>query len=1134
MGKKKGRKGDGGPKPTTPSDDSSQQSVPAPSQSDFPSLGETQPQRVEQIGRGRRPREQHGDVKPGTSAEKEEYPSLGAVGGVQPYRGVGQRDVKQEQIGEGRRPDAGDGRTPFHPKSDRGKGRGRTQTYEARSGIGAGGDVGLPQPVFPPVGGDRQETERQFPEISSSVSSIPSSVTQESGRGRGMGHGRGRGRGHGREVQRTADPGVSQIEELSHMQIKQDPVHTATPPPKPYIESYPRQPQQQEVRSLSRQPQQQPSPIARSPVFPEPSQSAPQGVRKQQPVSTPAEQIKPPAAVPPPTGGNGKGSGFIIPRRNKRGPVVGTKGRHTQVEVNHLLLNFTKKNVVAIHYDVDFKPDAPRRLFRAAVELFRQKKYPKRHPAFDGRKNLYSCGRLPIDDEAEEEVVVNDEENSGKLVTFKVTIKFASEVNMNQLLTYGQSEHVQLPQEAIQALDVVLRNPAAQSFVTVGRSFFTRPRGQLIDLGEGLHLWYGFYQSAVLGWKPFINVDVAHKGFPAPNPLVEVVIQICGGDKNVVSRPLSADTVKNLTKYLKGLKVEYEIPNMPHTKRTYKFVKVKDSCDRQRFKLSSGEELTVGEYFCREKKIRLRFPHMPCIQVGNEKKEIYLPIEFCRIQEGQVSNRKMTENQTAEMVRNAARPPQERKLRIMETVQRVNYNRDQCINEFGIQVVADQFQRVPARVLDPPKLEYFGNRPVIPRAGVWRNLRFLRASDLGCEWVILNLDERTRDDSLRKFISFMEKMGNESGITIGQPSDIKVLGSREPPYKLKEKIISYFKGLKERKVKLVVVVIPVNVDLYSIVKQAAELNVGILTQCVKSKTMYKMNASIVGNILLKVNSKLNGVNHKISGSNLPPVMRVPTIIVGADVTHPSPDQTDIPSVAAVAASHDPDAFSYNMIWRLQPPRCEIIQDLQQIMRLHLIFFFKKTKAKPSRIIFYRDGVSEGQFQQVLCSELNAIRSACASLQQDYEPKVTFLVVQKRHHTRFFPTCPQDEDGRNKNVPAGTIVDTIITHPWEMDFYLVSHASLQGTSRPTKYHKLWDDSDINEDDLEELTYYLCHMFSRCTRSVSYPAPTYYAHLAAFRARAYISGVPVNVENLDHEQKMRAIPEDFNSGAPMFFV
>lgn len=80
--------------------------------------------------------------------------------------------------------------------------------------------------------------------------------------------------------------------------------------------------------------------------------------------------------------------------------------------------------------------------------------------------------------------------------------------------------------------------------------------------------------------------------------------------------------------------------------------------------------------------------------------------------------------------------------------------------------------------------------------------------------------------------------------------------------------------------------------------------------------------------------------------------------------------------------------------------------------------------------------------QVLNVELQAIRAACTKLEAGYKPAVTFLVVQKRHHTRFFPG-PADWDGpKNKNVMAGTLVDTGITHPTEVDFYLVSHQSIQ--------------------------------------------------------------------------------------------
>jgi len=77
----------------------------------------------------------------------------------------------------------------------------------------------------------------------------------------------------------------------------------------------------------------------------------------------------------------------------------------------------------------------------------------------------------------------------------------------------------------------------------------------------------------------------------------------------------------------------------------------------------------------------------------------------------------------------------------------------------------------------------------------------------------------------------------------------------------------------------------------------------------------------------------------------------------------------------------------------------------------------------------------------------------------------------------------------------------INHPTEGDFYLLSHEGIQGTSRPCHYQVLWDDSNLSADALETLSYYLCHLYSRCTRSVSYPTPTYYSHLAADRARKH---------------------------------
>lgn len=209
-------------------------------------------------------------------------------------------------------------------------------------------------------------------------------------------------------------------------------------------------------------------------------------------------------------------------------------------------------------------------------------------------------------------------------------------------------------------------------------------------------------------------------------------------------------------------------------------------------------------------------------------------------------------------------------------------------------------------------------------------------------------------------------------------------------------------------------------------------------------------------------------------------------------------------MVGVAASHDRYAFKYNIDWRLQTGRVEIIQDFCAIIKKQLLYFKQKNGKFPKKIFYYRDGVSEGQFQFVMGEERQGIVQACQQVQPGYKPALTLVIVQKRHHTRFFPgqTGIGKADRRNNNVPAGTIVDQVITSPKENNFFLCSHASIQGVAKPAKYCILLDEGNHKIDELQTFTYDLCHLFTRCNRTVSYPAPTYYAHLVAFRGRVYI--------------------------------
>ncbi len=86
---------------------------------------------------------------------------------------------------------------------------------------------------------------------------------------------------------------------------------------------------------------------------------------------------------------------------------------------------------------------------------------------------------------------------------------------------------------------------------------------------------------------------------------------------------------------------------------------------------------------------------------------------------------------------------------------------------------------------------------------------------------------------------------------------------------------------------------------------------------------------------------------------------------------------------------------------------EIIHNLDSMVLSLLKEFFNVNKRYPKRIVFYRDGVSEGQFPLVIRDEMNKIRKACTTIMNDYKPAITFVVVQKRHHTRLFPTNNRD-------------------------------------------------------------------------------------------------------------------------------
>ncbi|XP_010534204.1 PREDICTED: protein argonaute 1-like [Tarenaya hassleriana] len=815
-------------------------------------------------------------------------------------------------------------------------------------------------------------------------------------------------------------------------------------------------------------------------------------------------------------------------------PGPGIAGKRCIVKANHFFAELPDKDLH--QYDVTITPEVSSRGVNRAVmyqlvKLYRDSHLGRRLPAYDGRKSLYTAGPLPFVSKEFKVTLVDEEDGSGgqrRERDFKIIIKLAARADLHHLGLFLQGKQADAPQEALQVLDIVLRELPTTRYCPVGRSFYSPRLGRKQTLGEGLESWRGFYQSirpTQMGLS--LNIDMSSTAFIEPLPVVEFVCQLLNRD--ISSRPLSdADRVK-IKKALRGVKVE--VTHRGNMRRKYRISGLTSMATRElTFPVDEkGTLKSVVEYFHETYGFRIQHIQLPCLQVGNQNRPNYLPMEVCKIVEGQRYSKRLNERQITALLKVTCQRPQERENDIMQTVHHNAYGEDPFAKEFGIKISAN-LASVEARILPPPWLKYHDSgreRKCLPQVGQWNmmNKKMVNGGTVD-HWMCINFSRQVQDNVARTFCQELAQMCYISGMVFNPESVLPPVTGR-PEYVEKVLRTQYRDAMAKlqpqgKELELLIVILPDNNgSLYGDLKRICETDLGIVSQCCLTKHVFKMSKQYLANVALKINVKVGGRNTVLDDAisrRIPLVSDRPTIIFGADVTHPHPGEDSSPSIAAVVASQDwPEITKYAGLVCAQAHRQELIQDLFKewkdpvrgtvtggMIKELLISFRRSTGHKPQRIIFYRDGVSEGQFYQVLLYELDAIRKACASLEPNYQPPVTFVVVQKRHHTRLFASNHRDRQSvdRSGNILPGTVVDSKICHPTEFDFYLCSHAGIQGTSRPAHYHVLWDENNFTADALQTLTNNLCYTYARCTRSVSIVPPAYYAHLAAFRARFYM--------------------------------
>ncbi|KAJ7964879.1 Protein argonaute like [Quillaja saponaria] len=841
---------------------------------------------------------------------------------------------------------------------------------------------------------------------------------------------------------------------------------------------------------------------------------------------------------------------------------LGSKGQKIPLLTNHFKVNVTSTEGYFFHYSVslsyeDGRPVEVKGVGRKVIDRVKETydtELAGKEFAYDGEKSLFTVGQLPRN-KLEFTIVLEEitsnrnngncspnghgspNESDKKRVrrpynskTFKVEISFAAKIPMLAIANALRGQESENSQEALRVLDIILRQHAAkQGCLLVRQSFFHNDPRNFADVGGGVLGCRGFHSSfRTTQGGLSLNIDVSTTMIVTPGPVVDFLI----ANQNVRD-PFSLDWAK-AKRMLKNLRIKTSPANSE-----YKITGLSDlPCREQTFTLKQkggkdgdeegSTEVTVYDYFVKHRNIELRYSaDLPCINVGKPKRPTFFPLELCSLVSLQRYTKALSTLQRASLVEKSRQKPQERMKVLSDALKTNNYDAEPMLRKCGVSI-SSNFTQVEGRVLQAPKLKAGNGEDFFPRNGRWNfnNKKLVQPSKIE-KWALVNFsarcdvrrpstrfDQMWRNERNREFNNHLlavvhQLAANKHFIVFVQlvepPFDVfeeNPQFRRAPPMvrvdKMFEEVQSKLPGaprfllclLPERK----------NSDLYGPWKRKNLADFGIVTQCMAPT---RVNDQYLTNLLLKINAKLGGLNSLLAVEQIPAiplVSKVPTLILGMDVSHGSPGHSDIPSIAAVVSSRQwPLISKYRACVRTQSPKVEMIDSLFKpvsdkddegmIRELLLDFYLSSGKRKPDNIIIFRDGVSESQFNQVLNIELDQIIEGCKFLDEKWSPKFVVIVAQKNHHTKFF------QPGSPDNVPPGTIIDNKICHPRNNDFYLCAHAGMIGTTRPTHYHVLLDEVGFSADDLQELVHSLSYVYQRSTTAISVVAPICYAHLAA---------------------------------------
>ncbi|KAI0313072.1 ribonuclease H-like domain-containing protein [Amylostereum chailletii] len=704
--------------------------------------------------------------------------------------------------------------------------------------------------------------------------------------------------------------------------------------------------------------------------------------------------------------------------------------------------------------------------------------------AYDGNKLLYSIvnlgGSRTFDVNMSDRRPV-DPNNKKGVFTVKLTLARIFKPQLLNALLSGQTTDEDEHLAAINFLQVLLRQAPMQNTVRGAhnaRSVFTEHHKR--DVANfPLELWRGYFQSVRPAVnKMLVNVDMTAAAMYKGERVDFWAISFLHDQnaRRLTQMTKDSPDFKRLKAALKNVRVLTKVPDNKRARPIREIICNVGNYDF--FDDSINQTTTIKEYFVRRHGYRLQNPNSFGLGFGPGGK-IVVPAEVCVIEPGQIYKKVLPPELAPDMLRFSAVLPHERIADIGNAF--LSYHESDFVSQVGMRINPLPMEIV-GRLLQPPVIQYRdGQAPARnDTRGVWNvvNQKFVE-SGMPSTWAVVDFSGLD-DNTIGRFTQDLIRACGTAGMNVNPSFQIFRGNAHNVPRSLEE-------ASRQPRPDLLLIIVPDSAaPVIKGIKLWGDCTTGMRTQCIKRGKVPRANSQYHNNVALKINVKLGGIN-SLPGPASPiseALRKMPTMVVGADVGHPGPGIRDRPSITSLVASTDPYMSKYCAYTRIQPPRVEIIERLDHMIYEAMLKFVQINKAPPLRIIFFRDGVSEGEYDTVHKEEIPAIYRAWAKFlevnkKQGVPLSLTFIVVGKRHHIRFFPAerdprsvrppnrhspfplpsfslcfyrlfTRADSTGgsateKSGNVHGGLVVDRDVSTPTALDFYLQSHSGLKGST-----------------------------------------------------------------------------------------